>query len=419
MIRASALYIVIVIALVIGLLCASVVALSYYYREQSNKKLRYDLLENNLISAQNILLSKISSAEINDRMSLFGGDQDSVTLQKYNWGAYDIGVTRSFAGRDTMSRIFSFANQIDSTQFPAIYLADDSRSLSVSGNTLIEGIAYLPKSGIKAEYIDNTPYSGNRELVSGTRKASASLLPGLNQLRLDQLNQLTQSAPNVPGQQLPIRIDSLSNSFRLPVKVISAAKTAFYLQGTISGHILIRSDRTITIDSLCKLTNVIVCAHTIIVKSGFQGTCQLFATDSIHIGKNCVFNYPSVVGIHHTNPSTTRLPAKVTIETGTILNGTLFTSDINAIIVPPIIDLKTGTQFVGQIYSQGVLNCQKNITVFGSIFTSRFSYQTASTRVENCLLNMVINTRKLSPYFLTTDLLPMQSGRNQVLQWLK
>src|SRR5580700_5913195 len=103
MVKASALYIVIIISLVIAVLCSSLIVTAYYYRAEYQKKFRYDQLQNNLGSGINILLTTQDTSYAKGKtFSLFNQDNDSVSLQKTPWGIYDIGVARAFIQKDTL-----------------------------------------------------------------------------------------------------------------------------------------------------------------------------------------------------------------------------------------------------------------------------------------------------------------------------
>src|SRR5665213_2267594 len=103
MIKASALYIVIVIALVISLLCSSLIVAAYFYKTQYQQKFRYDQLSNNVNSGVNILLANNDTTyDKSKTFSLFGNYNDSVSLQKLTWGVYDLGISRAFIQKDTL-----------------------------------------------------------------------------------------------------------------------------------------------------------------------------------------------------------------------------------------------------------------------------------------------------------------------------
>ena len=84
-----------------------------------------------------------------------------------------------------------------------------------------------------------------------------------------------------------------------------------------------------------------------------------------------------------------------------------------------MIDLGKSVKITGQVYSQGAIRIKDSVEVDGSVFTSRFLYQDAFTLFENYLINVTINSKALSPYYLTGDLCPVAGQKEKVLQWLE
>lgn len=107
MLKASALYLVIVIALVIAVLCSSLIVTAYYYKAAYQKKFRYDRLQTNLTSGINILLASDSVAyQTSKQFGLYGTDEDSVSLQKIPWGAYDTGLAGFLSSTTPCKKFF-------------------------------------------------------------------------------------------------------------------------------------------------------------------------------------------------------------------------------------------------------------------------------------------------------------------------
>ena len=179
------------------------------------------------------------------------------------------------------------------------------------------------------------------------------------------------------------------------------------------------SDTTLTIDNTAILNNILVFARSIIVKGGFQGNCQLFATDSIRIESNCNFNYPSCLGVLRSQTSMISSPEKITIGESTEFNGIIFTYEKTEKPIKPLIDIGKNVKIKGQVYSQGILELKDKTEVDGSIFTSRFLYKNSFTLFENYLINATIDSKALSPYYLTSGLLPVAGKKEKVLQWLE
>lgn len=417
MVRASALYIVIIIALVIAVLCSSLIVSAYYYREGYQHKFRYDQLENNLASGINIVLeSNDTTFQISKSMSLFGHNNDSVSLRQVMWGVYDIGTVRSFIGKDTLSRCFMIGHEIDSAKWGALYLSDNDRPLSVSGKTSITGDAFLPKAGIQAAYVNGIAYTGSKNLLTGKKKASEKVLPLPDTARPMQLSKLF----SLKGDHLNQR-DSVQNSFFDPVNIYNLDKNAEVVSNVrLKGNIVLTSDTTLTLDSSAKLDGILVYAPAIVVKSGFRGNCQLFAKDSISVGKNCHFTYPSCLGIIRTRRTPIeQTPAQINLGPDCSVEGLIFTYE--AQIKEPKAVMMLGKQDTirGMIYAPGHLQLSDSTWVEGSVFTSGFLYKSPTTLFENYLINVSLDGQALSRYFLGGEAAPATTQKKKVLKWLE
>ncbi|MDB5090872.1 MAG: hypothetical protein JWR09_4866 [Mucilaginibacter sp.] len=419
MIKASALYIVIVIALVIGLLCSSLIVAAYLYRIQYERKFRQDQLENNVSSGINILLNSTDTSFTREKtFSLFSNEMDSVSLQKIPWGVYDIGIIKAFVQRDTLFKSFSFANTIDSTKWAALYLIDEDRPFSLSGKTTIRGDAYIPKAGVQAAYIDNKAYEGDKRFIIGKKHNSERTLPALDEKILKQFE--AYFTQDIKGDSILSKKDSLKNSFLRPTHVFNFKKATKTIENmNISGNVILFSDTTVIIDSTASLKNILVYARSIIVKGGFHGNCQLFATDSIRIEPNCQFGYPSSLGVLCFKSLKTNSQLKITVGHNTNFSGTIFTYDNTANPLKPYITIQKDSKIKGQIYSQGILELQDKTELDGSVFTSRFLYKNTVTIFENYLINAKIDSKALSPYYLSSGILPVSGKKKEVLQWLE
>jgi cytoskeletal protein CcmA (bactofilin family) len=418
MLKASALYMVIIIALVIGILCSALILAAYFYKSRYQAKARYDQLENNLGSGINIVLASDDTAfAAGKTFSLFGGDADSVSIKKTNWGLFDVGIVKAFTQHDTLYKTFSIANLIDSSKWAAIYLIDEDRPFSLSGKTTIRGDAYIPKAGVQQAYVDNKAYQGDKRLIIGHQYHSQKTLTSLDQTRLALLETQSRQTDGLPA--LPAA-DSIERSFLKSTLVYHFRKAAQLIQKCrISGNIILLSDTSITIDSTASLDHILVFARSITVKSGFKGSCQLFATDSIHIGARCYFGYPSVAGVMRFKPLIPNTAEKLVINRDVVFSGTLFTYQKQETTLKPYISVGKHTQIGGQVYSQGSVELKDSTRITGSLFTGKFVYRTSYTLYENYLINTTIDSKALSPYYLGSNLLPAAKKRKKVLQWLE
>lgn len=420
MIKASALYMVIIIALVIGVLCSSLIVAGYYYRLQYQKSQRYHLLQSNAGSAVNILLaSKDSDFVTAKTFSLFHLDQDSVYVQTIPWGIYTVGVAKALIQGDTLYRVFSMAQTIDSAKWAAIYLADNSRPLALSGKTSVTGDVFISPAGVNQAYVNNQAYTGDKVLIKGMIHASEKTLPALVARPLAELQSFMQQyRGNVSGG---FKSDSIGNSFLLPSLVFNFGYAVTTLSSLrLSGNIILFSDTTLTIDSTAVLHNVIVIAKSITVRSGFHGNCQLFAQDTIGIQGNCRFDFPSCAAVlRFTKSGIVKTQAKVGLYKNTVFAGAVFVYEAEQSVLKPAVHIGKNVKVTGQVYSPGYVELEDQAEIAGSIFTNGFLYQSAFTRYENYLINATVSSKALSPYYLTAGLFPVAKTKQQVLQWLE
>ncbi|MES2063501.1 MAG: hypothetical protein V4456_16350 [Bacteroidota bacterium] len=417
-VNASALYIVVVMALVIAILCAAMISAAYFYRLQSQVKSRSDALRNNMKSGVNLLLANTDSTFAGGKtFSLFPAGEDSVFLRKKAWGVYHVGISKAFVQQDTVYEIFLIANRVDSAKWSSLYLQDEDRALSVSGNTSITGNAFLPKSGIRAAYVANKAYTGNKQFVSGHMYDSEAKLPVLDEKILLHVKELI--APDAV-ENIPDMGKTIQNSFLRPALKFDLKKEPVRLQNIhLSGNILLRSDTTIFIDSSAHLKNILIYAPAVIIGEGFSGSCQVFASDSISTGRNCHFSYPSVLGLVRFEGYAKKQQAIIRLGENTRMDGLIFAYEKDPGELKPFIALNKSVTLCGQVYSPGNLSLQDSVKVYGNLTTKRFLYQTDYSSYENYLINVQIGSTLLSPYYLSSPLMPTHAKTQKVLAWLE
>jgi hypothetical protein len=420
MVKASALYMVIIIALVIGVLCSSLIVAGYYYRLQYQQVQRYRQLQNNLGSAVNLLLaSQDSDYAVRKTFGLFKPGQDSVALQTIPWGIYTIGVAKALIQTDTVYRVFSTAQAIDSSKWAAIYLSDNSRPLALSGKTSVTGDVFISPAGVNQAYVNNQAYTGDKALIKGKVQVSGKTLPDLAAVPLAKLTTfLQQDRGNVSAG---FASDSITNSFLRPTLIFNFGHTVTTLSALkLSGNIILFSDTTLAIDSTALLNNVIVVAKSITVHSGFHGSCQLFAQDTIGIQANCHFGYPSCAAVVRLQKGgIVKTAAKVGLYKNAVFTGAVFIYETDKSALKPVVHIGKNVKVIGQVYAPGYTELEDQAEIDGSVFTDGFLYQSAFTRYENYLINATVSSKALSPYYLTSGLFPVAKTKQKVLQWLE
>jgi hypothetical protein len=416
MIRASALYISLILSLMIVLICGSVLLIGYTYRLEQKKQERSQILERNLESATVMLLQEDFKPDTLEALSLFGTETDTVMLAKRGWGLYELASIRAWINTDTLSRVFLMAPQLSDT-LRALYLSDEDRPLSISGKSLIKGTAYLPKSGIRASYVDGSTYT-DKTLVYGTSKFSERTMPVLDQDILQTCNtmfdELARSDKKDPG--LPA--DSVSNSFFQPLRKVFVQGSQADLSGrTLKGNLVIQCDTSLIVDASTILDQVILVAPHVLVKSGFKGNVQIFARDSITIADDVQLDYPSALLV--LKADTAKFQIRIDIGKNCRISGQVIAYEKERSTLMPIISVGTGTVIQGELFSQGYLKFDRKTLVQGTVSAIRFMAKTSSSLYENYLIDTQINRRDLSRYYLGTKLLKGASTQNKILCWLK
>jgi hypothetical protein len=411
MLKAAALYIVIIISLMIAIISASLLSVAFYYRLQYQYKVRIDRLQENIQSGTEILLSSdFETADQDLVKDLFNDGNDSVTLHQQNWGVYQLNTIQTNLGTDTLRR--AFLSGLNYTDAAAIYLADEDRPLSVSGNTIITGDGELPKSGIKQSYVDGKPYKG-KELIKGKIKTSARDLPSLQE---NWISKILEAFKLADAGHLAMK-DSLINTFYNKSKVYSIPVGQETLSGLkFKGKVILISDTTVVIESNTVLEDVLLYAPSIIIKDRFKGSCQLFARDSIAIGKQCEFHYPSFAGVFKSE--TSKIQAKISLGAESKFSGVLLSYEKKRSDLQTIITLGKDCLLKGEVFATGFIQLEAPLKVYGKVYTKRFIMRKAGVFYENFLIDVELNRKLLSKYYLST---PMMGGNKQdlkILKWL-
>ena len=411
MVKAATLYIVIIIALLIGMISASLLTLAFYYRIESQKKARTDRLGSSQESGLAILLSEsFTNYDKEVLKDLYGDGKDSVLLYKTRWGVYTLNTVKSFELMDTMRRAFFSGNAF--TDRSAIYLADEDRPLSVSGNTQITGDGELPKAGLKQSYVDGKPYAG-KELIYGAIKNSTRDLPPLDEELLKTVLDNFKRKDTLAFDPQ----DSIVNSFFNPVLVYKLGLKDTVLSGlALKGKVILISDTVVYIKQGARLEDVQLYAPGIVVSEGFKGSCQLFARDSVVTGKNCDFSYPSFIGVF--KPENGQMQSKISLGAGTHFSGLLLSYEKKRSTLQTIISLGKDCLVKGEVYATGYIKLEKPVVVYGKLYAKRFIMQTPATLYENYLIDLTLNRKLLSGYYLSSPLFKRKTTDQNVLKWL-
>jgi hypothetical protein len=404
-VEASALFIVIVIALVIGLICSSLILVAYNYKCRISDNLGWKRIEDNLNSSIHLLLSdsELITFDTPQTIDLYEEGTDSVFIKKLHWGIYEVGVVKSFYKRFSLEKKFIYGYQPDDFIKSAIYLVDEGRPLSIAGTTFIKGTCYLPEAGIKTAYIEGTSYEGE-EKVRGKIEKSKNTLPKPDPEICKRMKDyllgnydVTDSTDVLNG----LNADTIRRSFFQSTLIIKMKKKSSLSKVFLSGNIIITADTTLVIDSSAKLNDVILFAPGVEILEGFNGSLQIVAKDSVKIGKSCNLKYPSSVCLLKTDFKV--MQPFIILKEDSKVSGLVFTTtDVQDLQFTKII-IEKNALVEGQVFSDGFVDIQGK--VHGNVTCKTFSLKTPSSTYENHLLNATIDNSRLSKYYIGSSIL--------------
>lgn len=410
MLKAGALYFAIVVAFFIAIVSASVLMLAAHYKNTYLKEIRLARLLNNLEASIAFALADDGVFEQVKYLDLYADGTDSAIVVSKQWGLFDLVLVKTFIQQDTLKK--SFLMGVPSDDVTALYLSDEDRPLSLSGNTKLVGNVYGPKSGLKKAYIESKPYQNEKLVYQGETKHSTRTLPALDQDMLQSLRAKLNKEDDQVGSTLE---KNLTQSFFAPTLYVKVSEKLVLENNSLVGNIMIQSDSLLTIAASSHLDGIQIYAPSIKIEDGFKGNCQLFATDSIIIGNQVHLNYPSVAGLLKAEGAMA-LP-EITMGNDVVFEGIIFTHEAKRSVLQTMVSLGKQTRVKGEVYSTGLLKIEKGVFIEGKASCNRLVMQMPMALYENFLVDVTFDRRIRNPYYLSSRLFRSKEP-NKVLTWL-
>jgi hypothetical protein len=414
-IKAAALTYAIFILLITTIVIGTLITIAFYHRNY----LEQEIARQKLISYTHSVLT----AAVYDSTLSFPWDGKSLDLTpnhayrfqvlKSKWGGLAIldieGVYGNFT---TRKKVLCGAKGVgdDAT---ALYLADNYNSIAVSGKTRLVGDCYLPKSGIKASYMEGDYYRG-KELVYGTIKESSSQLPSIDKDYLQWVNQMLEGKLKPTDSVIDfasIQSSEFSNGFYQKTAYFLSTEPLYLNRCKFDGNIVILSLHPITVFPSAELTDVMLFAPKITFEKNWFGAVQAYAKDTLIAESNVHFQFPSVLGV-----SGSQNLGFIDLQRGARIEGALWMTKNTQVK-----DNKNTCYFQSNTYLQGAAHIEGKVAlqgeIAGALYTEKFFLKTASSYYENHLFNVEINAFKRSPY-LSTALLD-KSRSLKIIKYLE
>lgn len=415
-----AIFVMLIIISTISVLIYSI----YLNRQLLRHVFKIERIISNLESAVAIGLGSENIVHKNDSItfSLFGQGNDSVAIKHEYWGSLNLFTIYSFAGKIMRKKCFFSGSFYKDQNFYVLYLADKKFPLSVSGKTLITGNCFLPNGVVHKSFVNGHYFEGT-EPIRGKISYSNDTLPTLNSEILNSCRPQGLKKyflkQYIPDKRLPIQNRNAPEDFSFyAAPHIYYQKSAISLSGlNIGGKYIILSDDRIEIDSTCIFNDIIVCAPIIVIGSGFTGSIQCIATDSITIEERCRLNYPSLLMIQPDQPNQVNTtPIGLCIKGRSVIQGWVITLTHEKNYRRPILTLNETSSIIGGIYSNGFVDFSG--TLYGQMLVNGFLMYGSTTTYENHIYNGVIDIGGLPDDFVHAGVVSNNKSQ-KIIKWLQ
>ena len=409
--EAGALTYTLFVAILSSIILSAIILGGYYYKiEYLHYKIEKQNIEN--LSSSVALSLAVDDIPYHEEYygQLFSEGTDSVMISRQPWGVWDVFKVRTFNAKSDYIRYFARAFKRSEKAMSALYLYDEGRPVSVSGKAKITGKAYLPKSGIRSSYVGRIGY-GNSKLIYGTKLESKDEMPALNSGKKETIRHFTAGNVSKLYPEYLIVKDNSINYMRFDSDtVVYQNYRSVSIRDSISGRVWINASERIFVESKAFLENTILSAPIIEIDSGFTGALQLFATDTILIGRNVHLEYPSFLGVLNDDP-----PATISIEPNSKITGVVYMDGEKDRYNLRILSIADQATVEGMVYCNGMTDILGSIE--GHISTRKFLINTFSGVYENYIFNAKLNGEAINPDFAGIDLW-YYDNEKVILKWL-
>ena len=296
-----------------------------------------------------------------------------VRITVRRWGLYETAALS--AGNS--SGIALIGRRHECPEQAAFWINDRDRPLSLAGDARIEGTAYIPAGGINYTEVQGDYYSGEMLPPERIRLASGTL-PAIDSAYL-------RYAMEVFGADLHNFTDNDADDSRY--RSFSSATAISYVKtvsGPYLGNIILTGD-TVEITDFAEISDIIISARKVTVRSGFRGKMQVFCSDTVILEPGVRLEYPSGIYI---DSDKTRPYAEIG-EGSTVAGYIVVTGDTDDIqLSHPAYVQRPEARINGLLYIDGTCNIKGYIS--GAAYIRECFYRDSRNVYPRTLYNVRI-----------------------------
>lgn len=404
MVKAHSLLYAVYVCLLVAVLCGGLLLLSNLYNQLN---LFYVTHESLYISNQSTVNYALGTSLVADE-TILTEEQTGIQSQfsLINHGLLPLLLSQSYVKNDTISSAHFVGQKVANTT-TALYMANFTQPLTLSGEVIIKGNVFMPTERFKEAYINNKP---NLISMEGEKNISEIQLPTLSNKChsiFEIRNSYKTSFNAIEKKNDSIYVNSFFNEtieFQLSTTTLE--------NKIIKGNFIISSNDSIYIRKNNILEDVIIIAPKVAIEAGFEGTIQVFAKESITIEKEVTLNYPSVVALYNTKEDK---KAFMVLEEEVKIAGLvmLFGNDLMH-LDKNTLEIKEKGKILGNIYCTGILTLKSD--VYGSVYTSKLNHKTTSSSYSNTLADITIDITKKPKFFIDMPIFTNKNNRYAVIK---
>lgn len=407
--QAGALTYAIFIMLVTLIVIGTLITIAYYHSSYIER----ELARQNLVSYTNSTLT----ASVNDSTLTFPWDGKSINLTEnpnYTfkvteepWGGYLIFTSTSSYGKFKYEKKVLCGAKGVLDDDVALYLTDNNNAISISGNTQLIGNCYLPKSGIKASYMEGDYYRG-KQLVYGDILKSSSTIPAIDNKYLssikEYLNGKLQASDSIIDFS-EINTSDFYNSFFQKTLYLVSSEPIFLNNCKFEGNIVIISSHPITIFSSAELIDIMLFAPKIVFKKNAYANIQAYAKDTLILEQGTHLTFPSTLGImSNKNVGLLKLNRNTRVDGNIWITKNSGEKENN-----------NTCHFYPESFLHGIAHIEGKLAmqgdIYGSLYTEKFFLKTVSSYYENHIYNTELNAYARLPFYASATLNKKRSSR--------
>ncbi|OFX83103.1 MAG: hypothetical protein A2X00_00980 [Bacteroidetes bacterium GWE2_32_14] len=382
----------------------------YLHNIQVSQLIKKSDLNDDIESALNIYLTTENFNDYNKeiKIDLFEDGEHNVSLLVKKWGLYDIAYLNAKWKNININKAVLVGNDISENDEISIYYTNSAEKLTLCGNSLIEGNAFLPEKNVERGYIDGKGYNGE-ELIYGNIGYAEYSLPELNIDLIDEIenNYKKSSLSQVKNYNEYVNSSNqvIDNLFTNEPIILYSDLPLEIESVSLFGNIVVFSEQAITIKNTSKIQDAILIANQVNIESGFKGNFQVFCTDSIIVEENVSLLYPTVLLVNSIDK------AKISIGNNSLIFGDIILYNSNVSQNAKIL-LEEGSIIQGLVYSYNKIEPKGSI--YGSLYCNKIELITKSSSYSGHLMNAVISFDKLSKDYSFSNILKKESIKKAI-----